>query len=257
MAQIFRNLLAFWAAAGAPSGCRVSQSASVSRRGAGIRLLTLLAMAFAIGHIPAVMNPAVSIGLWAGGRFPAKDLVPYIVSQVFGGIAAGSILYLIASGKPGFDLSGGFASNGYGAHAPDGYSLQAALLTEVVMTAMFLLVSLGATDRRAPQGLAPIAIGLCLTLIHLIASGDEHLVEPAQHRRGRARRRLGDFQLWLPVAPIVAHSVGARSIGSSAPRRQPPLAPDRQSSGRQSVGATGCGPSNCSGKGCDGRKKGV
>ncbi|HQP29549.1 MAG TPA: aquaporin Z, partial [Syntrophales bacterium] len=132
--------------------------------------LTVLTMAFAIGHISGChLNPAVSIGLWAGGRFPAKGLVPYIIAQVLGGIVAGGVLYLIATGKAGFDVAAGFASNGYGEHSPGGYSLLAALVTEVVMTMMFLIVILGATDKRAPQGLAPIAIGLCLTLIHLIS----------------------------------------------------------------------------------------
>jgi aquaporin Z len=186
--------------------------------------LTVLTMAFAIGHISGChLNPAVSVGLWAGGRFPAKDLVPYIVAQVFGGIAAGGILYMIASGKPGFDLSGGFASNGYGAHSPGGYSLQAALLTEVVMTAMFLLVILGATDRRAPQGLAPIAIGLCLTLIHLISIPVTNTsVNPA--RSTGVAVYVGGWatsQLWLFwVAPIVGGILGAliyRFIGSETP----------------------------------------
>lgn len=132
--------------------------------------LTVLTMAYAIGHISGChLNPAVSVGLWAGGRFPAKELPPYIIAQVLGGLAAGGILYLIASGKPGFDVSAGFASNGYGDHSPGGYSMLSALLTEVVMTAMFLVVILGATDKRAPSGFAPIAIGLCLTLIHLIS----------------------------------------------------------------------------------------
>jgi aquaporin Z len=132
--------------------------------------LTVLTMAFAIGHISGChLNPAVSVGLWAGGRFPANKLLPYIVAQVLGGVAAGGVLFLIASGKPGFDVASGFASNGYGEHSPGGYSLFAGLLTEVVMTAAFLLVILGATDKRAPQGLAPIAIGLCLTLIHLVS----------------------------------------------------------------------------------------
>ena len=132
--------------------------------------LTVLTMAYAIGHISGChLNPAVSIGLWAGGRFPANKLLPYIVAQVLGGIVAGGVLYLIASGKAGFDVSAGFASNGYGAHSPGGYSLTAALVTEVVMTMMFLLVILGATDARAPQGFAPLPIGLALTLIHLIS----------------------------------------------------------------------------------------
>ena len=132
--------------------------------------LTVLTMAFAIGHISGChLNPAVSIGLWAGGRFPANQLLPYIVAQVLGGIAAGAVLYVIASGAPGFDVAKGFASNGYGEHSPGGYSLVAALVTEVVMTMFFLLVILGATDKRAPAGFAPIAIGLALTLIHLIS----------------------------------------------------------------------------------------
>ena len=132
--------------------------------------LTVLTMAFAIGHISGChLNPAVSIGLWAGGRFPGNQLAPYVVAQVLGGIAAGAVLYVIASGAPGFDVSKGFASNGYGEHSPGGYSFVAALVTEVVMTMFFLLVILGATDKRAPAGFAPIAIGLALTLIHLIS----------------------------------------------------------------------------------------
>jgi len=132
--------------------------------------LTVLTMTYAIGHISGChLNPAVSIGLWASGRFPAKKLTPYIIAQVLGAIAAGGILYLIASGKCGFSLSSGFASNGYGEHSPGGYSMLAALITEIVMTMFFLFVILGATDKKAPQGFAPIAIGLCLTLIHLIS----------------------------------------------------------------------------------------
>ena len=132
--------------------------------------LTVLTMAFAIGHISGChLNPAVSVGLWAGGRFPANQILPYVVAQVLGAAAAGGVLYIIASGQVGFDVSAGFASNGYGAHSPGGYSLLAALVTEVVMTMMFLLVILGATDSRAPQGFAPIGIGLCLTLIHLVS----------------------------------------------------------------------------------------
>jgi len=126
--------------------------------------LTVLTMAYAIGHISGChLNPAVSVGLWVGGRFPVSQLAPYIAAQVAGGILAGGVLYLIASGKEGFDLAAGFASNGYGAHSPGGYSLFSALVAEVVLTMMFLLVILGATDQRAPQGMAPIAIGLCLT----------------------------------------------------------------------------------------------
>ncbi|NTU96348.1 MAG: aquaporin Z [Chlorobiaceae bacterium] len=183
--------------------------------------LTVLTMAFAIGHISGChLNPAVSVGLWAGGRFPAKELVPYIVAQVLGGIAAGGVLYLIASGKAGFDLSAGFASNGYGAHSPGGYSLEAAMVTEVVMTMMFLIVILGATDSRAPQGFAPIAIGLCLTLIHLISIPVTNTsVNPA--RSTGVAVFAGNWavsQLWLFwVAPIVGGLLGAvlyRFIGS-------------------------------------------
>ena len=132
--------------------------------------LTVLTMAFAIGHISGChLNPAVSFGLVVGGRFKAAELLPYIIVQVLGAILAAALLYFIASGKAGFDLSGGLASNGYAEHSPGGYSLASALVTEVVMTFMFLIVILGATDARAPQGFAPLAIGLCLTLIHLIS----------------------------------------------------------------------------------------
>ena len=183
--------------------------------------LTVLTMAFAIGHISGChLNPAVSIGLWAGGRFPAKDLLPYIAAQVAGGIVAGGVLYLIASGKAGFSLSGGFASNGYGEHSPGGYALGAALVCEVVMTMMFLVVILGATDARAPAGFAPIAIGLCLTLIHLISIPVTNTsVNPA--RSTGVAVYVGGWaveQLWLFwLAPIVGALLGAviyRIIGS-------------------------------------------
>jgi len=132
--------------------------------------LTVVTMAYAIGHISGChLNPAVSIGLWAGGRFPASQVIPYIVAQVLGAVAAGAVLFFIASGKTGFDVTAGFATNGYGEHSPGGYSMMAALVTEVVMTMMFLIIILGATDKRAPQGFAPLAIGLALTLIHLIS----------------------------------------------------------------------------------------
>src|ERR1700754_4718365 len=138
---------------------------------AGVSLafgLTVLTMAYAIGHVSGChLNPAVSLGLCAGGRFPAKDLIPYIISQVLGAIAGAGILYVIASGHPGFDLAGGFASNGYAEHSPGGYTLMAGLVTEFVMTFGFLFVILGSTHGNAPKGFAPIAIGLCLTLIHL------------------------------------------------------------------------------------------
>jgi len=131
--------------------------------------LTLLTMAYAIGHISGChINPAVSIGLWVGGRFKGAELIPYIIAQVAGGIVAAGVLYIIASGNAGFDISGGLASNGYGAHSPGGYSMLSGLVAEFVLTFMFLIIILGATDRRAPQGFAPIAIGLGLTLIHLI-----------------------------------------------------------------------------------------
>jgi len=126
-------------------------------------------MAYAIGHISGChLNPAVSVGLWAGQRFPGKDIFPYVAAQVLGAIAGAAVLYVIASGKEGFSLSSGFAANGFGAHSPGGYSLAAGLVSEVVLTAMFLFIILGATDERAPKGFAPIAIGLGLTLIHLI-----------------------------------------------------------------------------------------
>ncbi|MBF4988354.1 aquaporin Z [Methylophilus sp. 14] len=183
--------------------------------------LTVLTMAFAIGHISGChLNPAVSIGLWAGGRFQAKELLPYIVSQVLGAIVAGGVLYVIASGKAGFDVAAGFASNGYDAHSPGGYSLLAAFVSEVVMTMMFLLVIMGATDKRAPQGFAPIAIGLCLTLIHLISI-------PVTNTSVNPARSTGVAvfvdgwaisQLWLFwLAPIIGAVLGAviyRFIGS-------------------------------------------
>ena len=184
--------------------------------------LTVLTMAFAIGHISGChLNPAVSVGLWAGGRFPLKELPPYIVAQVLGGIVAGGVLYLIASGQAGFELSSGFASNGYGAHSPGGYGLFAALLTEVVMTMMFLLVILGATDDRAPQGTAPIAIGLCLTLIHLVSIPVTNTsVNPA--RSTGVAIFAGGWaiqQLWLFwIAPVIGGLLGAvayRFIGST------------------------------------------
>jgi aquaporin Z len=132
--------------------------------------LTLLTMAFAFGHISGChINPAVSFGLWSGGRFPTSELIPYVAVQVAGGIAGAAVLFVIASGQTGFDVTAGFASNGYGEHSPGGYSLLAALVSEIVMTFMFLIIILGATDKRAPKGFAPIAIGLGLTLIHLIS----------------------------------------------------------------------------------------
>lgn len=175
--------------------------------------LTVLTMAFAIGHISGChLNPAVSIGLWAGGRFPANKLAPYIAAQVFGAIMAGGVLYIIASGAAGFDVSKGFASNGYGTHSPGGYSLLAALVCEVVMTMFFLLIILGATDKRAPAGFAPIAIGLALTLIHLISIPVTNTsVNPA--RSTGVALFVGDWavaQLWLFwLAPIIGALLGA------------------------------------------------
>lgn len=175
--------------------------------------LTVLTMAFAIGHISGChLNPAVSVGLWAGGRFPAGQLLPYIVAQLLGAVVAGGVLYLIASGKAGFSLSAGFACNGYDGHSPGGYSLAAALVCEVVMTMMFLLIILGATDKRAPQGLAPIAIGLGLTLIHLISIPVTNTsVNPA--RSTGVAVFVGGWalsQLWLFwLAPIAGALLGA------------------------------------------------
>jgi aquaporin Z len=187
--------------------------------------LTVLTMAFAIGHISGChLNPAVSVGLWAGGRFPASKLLPYIVAQVLGAIAAGAVLYTIASGAAGFDVSKGFASNGYGELSPGKYSMMAALVCEVVMTAFFLIVILGATDKRAPAGFAPIAIGLCLTLIHLISIPVTNTsVNPARST-GVALFAGGGYvgQLWLFwLAPIVGAVIGAaiyKFIGSEDER---------------------------------------
>ncbi|WP_236032418.1 aquaporin Z [Pseudomonas schmalbachii] len=175
--------------------------------------LTVVTMAYAIGHISGChLNPAVSVGLWVGGRFQASHLLPYIVAQVLGGLLAGAVLYLIATGKAGFDPLAGFAANGYAEHSPGGYSLQAALVTEVVLTALFLFIIMGATDSRAPSGLAPLAIGLTLALIHLISI-------PVTNTSVNPARSLGVAvfaapwalqQLWLFwVAPLAGAVVGA------------------------------------------------
>jgi aquaporin Z len=175
--------------------------------------LTVLTMAFAIGHISGChLNPAVSVGLWAARRFNTRDLVPYIISQVAGGIAAGGVLYLIASGQDGFKLASGFASNGFGGHSPGKYSMVACLVTEVVMTMMFLFVILGATSKKAPQGFAPVAIGLCLTLIHLVSIPVTNTsVNPA--RSTGVAVFAGDWalsQLWLFwLAPVAGAVIGA------------------------------------------------
>ncbi len=184
--------------------------------------LTVVTMAYAIGHISGChLNPAVSVGLFVGGRFPAKDLLPYIVAQVAGGIAGAAILYMIASGQAGFDLAGGFASNGFGEHSPGGYTMMAALITEVVMTAMFLIIIMGATDGRAPAGFAPLAIGFGLTLIHLISIPVTNTsVNPA--RSTAVAVFAGDWavdQLWLfwaaPIAGAVLGAVIYRAMAGS------------------------------------------
>lgn len=190
--------------------------------------LTVLTMAFAIGHVSGChLNPAVSVGLWAGGRFPASDLIPYIIVQVLGGIAGAGIVYVIASGQPGFDLAGGLASNGYGAHSPGGYSLAAGLLTEIVMTFGFLFVILGATHGNAPKNFAPIAIGLCLTLIHLISIPVTNTsVNPA--RSTGPALIVGGWalsQLWLFwVAPLIGAVLAGfvyRWVGGDEPKPVP------------------------------------
>jgi aquaporin Z len=176
--------------------------------------LTVLTMAYAIGHISGChLNPAVSIGLWAGGRFPVNQIAPYIAAQVIGAIAAGGVLFVIASGQAGFDVAAGFASNGYGEHSPGGYTMMAALVCEIVMTMMFIIIILGATDSRAPAGFAPIAIGLGLTLIHLISIPVTNTsVNPA--RSTGVGVFVGDWavsQLWLFwLAPIVGAIIGAQ-----------------------------------------------
>lgn len=197
---------------------------------AGVALafgLTVVTMAYAVGHISgAHFNPAISIGLWAGRRFSGRDLLPYIVAQVLGAMFAGLILYLIASGKEGFTTAGGFASNGYGEHSPGGYSLLSALLTEIVLTAMFLMVIMGVTDKKAPAGFAPLAIGLALTLIHLISIPVTNTsVNPARSTGvaifagGRAIQQLWLF--WL--APAVGGVIGAvvyNFFGRTVPEEQ-------------------------------------
>jgi aquaporin Z len=184
--------------------------------------LTVLTMAYALGHVSgAHFNPAVSLGLFVGGRFPARDLIPYILAQCAGGIAGAGILYVIAGGAPGFDMAGGFASNGYGEHSPGHYSMIACLVTEVVMTFGFLFVILGSTHGNAPKGFAPIAIGLCLTLIHLISI-------PVTNTSVNPARSLGPAifeggwalgQLWLFwVAPLVGAAlagVAYRVVGGA------------------------------------------
>ena len=193
---------------------------------AGVSLafgLTVLTMAYAVGHVSgAHFNPAVSVGLWAGGRFPATDLLPYIAAQVTGGIAGAGLLFVIASGHAGFDVGGGFASNGYGAHSPGGYTLAACAVTEVAMTFGFLFVILGSTHGSAPKGFAPIAIGLCLTLIHLISI-------PVTNTSVNPARSLGPAvfvggwaiqQVWLfwvaPLAGAVLAGTVYKMVGGDA-----------------------------------------
>jgi len=194
--------------------------------------LTVLTMAYAIGHISGChLNPAVSIGLWAGGRFPSADLVPYIVAQVLGAVAGAFILYLIATGKAGFDVvQSGFAANGYAEHSPGGYSLFAGLVSEVVMTYMFLLIILGSTDGRAPVGFAPIAIGLGLTLIHLISIpvtntsvNPARSTGPAVFVGGWALAQLWAF--W--VAPIVGAILGGLTYQGLWDEKRAPIVGDR------------------------------
>ena len=185
--------------------------------------LTVVTMAYAIGHISGChLNPAVSVGLWIGGRFSAKDLLPYIVAQVLGGLVGAGILYLVASGASGFSTSGGFASNGFGDHSPGGYSMMAALVCEIVMTAIFLFVIMGATDAKAPSGMAPLAIGLCLTLIHLVSIPVTNTsVNPA--RSTAVAVFAGGWaieQLWLFwVAPLAGGAIGAMAYKLIAAQR--------------------------------------
>jgi len=202
---------------------------------AGVSLafgLTVLTMAYAIGHVSGChLNPAVSVGLWAGGRFKAAELLPYIVAQVLGAIAAGAVLYEIASGRPGFDLAAGFASNGYGEHSPGNYSLAAALVCEIVMTMMFLTVILGATSKRAPAGFAPLPIGLCLTLIHLISIPVTNTsVNPA--RSTGVAVFVGGWaiaQLWLFwVAPIIGGALGGFVFKALWGEDDPPVVGSRR-----------------------------
>jgi aquaporin Z len=210
---------------------------------AGVALafgLTLLTMAYAIGHISGChINPAVSVGLWAGGRFPGSEVIPYIIAQVIGAILAAAVLYVIASGKAGFSLSAGFAANGYGAHSPGGYSLGAAAVCEIVMTLMFLFVIMGATDKLVPAGFAPIPIGLVLTLIHLISIPVTNTsVNPA--RSTGPALFVGGWalgQLWLFwLAPIIGGALGgilyrvvrSEEVVLPAPSLAPPVTPVAQ-----------------------------
>ena len=206
---------------------------------AGVSLafgLTVLTMAYAIGHVSGChLNPAVSVGLVVARRFPAADLGPYIAAQLAGGIAGAAVLYMIATGRADFNLAGGFASNGYGAHSPGGYSMQAGFLAEVVLTAMFLMIIVGATDGRAPAGFAPLAIGFGLTLIHLIGIPVTNTsVNPA--RSTATAVFVGGWalqQLWMFwIAPIVGAAVGGliyRTLETpSTVERLPPVTGERK-----------------------------
>lgn len=205
----------FWLVFGGCGSALFAASVNLGIGYLGVALafgLTVLTMAFAVGHISGGhFNPAVTLGLVAGGRFSAKEAIPYIISQVIGGLLAGAALYLIASGKAGFDATAGFASNGYGEHSPEGYSMAAVFIAEALLTGFFLLVIHGATDKRAPAGFAPIAIGLCLTLIHLVSIPVSNTsVNPA--RSTAVVFFQGSWavdQLWLFwVAPIVGGIIG-------------------------------------------------
>lgn len=205
----------FWLVLGGCGSAVIAASSPLGIGVLGVALafgLTVLTMAFAIGHISGChLNPAVSVGLVVGGRFPAKELPAYIIAQVIGGILAAALLYHIASGKEGFDIAAGLASNGYGEHSPGKYSMASGFVTELVMTAMFVVIILGATDKRAPAGLAPIAIGLALTLIHLISIPVTNTsVNPA--RSTGPALMVGGWaiaQLWMFwVAPLLGAVVG-------------------------------------------------
>lgn len=205
----------FWLVLGGCGSAVLAASSPLGIGVLGVALafgLTVLTMAFAIGHISGChLNPAVSVGLVVGGRFPAKELPAYIIAQVLGGILAAALLYYIASGKEGFDIAAGLASNGYGEHSPGKYSMSAGFVTELVMTGMFVIIILGATDKRAPAGLAPIAIGLGLTLIHLISIPVTNTsVNPA--RSTGPALMVGGWaiaQLWMFwVAPLLGAVVG-------------------------------------------------
>ncbi|MFJ2546047.1 aquaporin Z [Pseudomonas sp. NPDC087612] len=205
----------FWLVVGGCGSAVIAASFPIGIGLVGVAMafgLTVLTMAFAIGHISGChLNPAVSVGLVVGGRFPLKDLLPYVIAQVIGAILGAAVIYFIASGKAGFELSAGLASNGYAEHSPGGYSLAAGFASEVVMTAMFILIIMGATDSRAPAGFAPIAIGLALTLIHLISIPVTNTsVNPA--RSTGPAIFVGGWalqQLWLFwVAPLIGAVIG-------------------------------------------------